>query len=322
MKSIFLCLTLFFFSSTCFGQFAEDFINKGIAKANLKDYLGAVEEYTKALNVNPYNIYAFYNRANAKFNLKNYHGAIEDYNKVVEINPTLFNNECYFYRAKAKYNLKDYIGAIQDYTKVLESDPKNAEAYYFRGWSKSMLNDNRGAIVDFDKAIENSQIRIGSYYTGRGWSKYNLGTSYAEKITKNNAPSQNGTQFNERDLMAAQIDENSRANAWGGTASSTYDKALERQRQAAVEREKSNSQNQQINAQNAEASAQSMKYYRGAIIDFTTAIEINEKDVYAYIGRAFIKLNLGDTNGACTDWSKAGELGDEKSYEYIKEYCQ
>ena len=34
------------------------------------------------------------------------------------------------------------------------------------------------------------------------------------------------------------------------------------------------------------------------------------------------KYNLGDKEGACLDWSKAGELGVMKAYEMIKKYCK
>jgi len=33
-------------------------------------------------------------------------------------------------------------------------------------------------------------------------------------------------------------------------------------------------------------------------------------------------LELGDKNGACLDWSKAGELGYIEAYDAIKEYCK
>ena len=33
-------------------------------------------------------------------------------------------------------------------------------------------------------------------------------------------------------------------------------------------------------------------------------------------------MELGDKNGACLDWSKAGELGYIEAYDAIKEYCK
>ena len=41
----------------------------------------------------------------------------------------------------------------------------------------------------------------------------------------------------------------------------------------------------------------------------------------AYYIRGFIKLELNNLNGACTDFSKAGELGIMDAYDAIKENC-
>ena len=62
--------------------------------------------------------------------------------------------------------------------------------------------------------------------------------------------------------------------------------------------------------------------YRGAISDFTKAIELNPKYATAYYNRGISKLTLQDINGGCLDLSKAGELGLEKAYEKIKEKCK
>jgi len=61
--------------------------------------------------------------------------------------------------------------------------------------------------------------------------------------------------------------------------------------------------------------------FRGAIQDFSKAIEINENDASAYLNRGIAKYNLGNKPDACLDWSKAGELGDYNAYDLIKENC-
>lgn len=42
----------------------------------------------------------------------------------------------------------------------------------------------------------------------------------------------------------------------------------------------------------------------------------------AYFNRGNAKNKIEDINGACFDWSKAGELGFENAYETIKKYCK
>ncbi len=61
--------------------------------------------------------------------------------------------------------------------------------------------------------------------------------------------------------------------------------------------------------------------HRGAVLDYTKAIEINTKYSKAYYYRGFTKNLLGDKNGGCLDWSKAGELGYADAYDMIKKYC-
>ena len=61
--------------------------------------------------------------------------------------------------------------------------------------------------------------------------------------------------------------------------------------------------------------------FKGALEDYNIAIELKPNYSDAYHNRGIVKLELGDKNGACLDWSKAGELGQSKSYEMIKKYC-
>ena len=61
--------------------------------------------------------------------------------------------------------------------------------------------------------------------------------------------------------------------------------------------------------------------YRGAILDFNKAIELNPTLAKVFNNRGTAKSFLGDKNGSCLDWSKAGELGYGNAYDSIKKYC-
>ena len=61
--------------------------------------------------------------------------------------------------------------------------------------------------------------------------------------------------------------------------------------------------------------------YRGTIWDCTKAIELNPQFGGAYYLRGLAKMSLENIDGACLDWSKAGELGKVDAYDLIKEYC-
>ena len=113
MKNV---LFLLMFPVLCFGQTAEEYENRGISKDDLKDYEGAIADFTKAIELDP------------------------DF-------ATYYSN-----RGKDKIILKDYTGAIADYTKAIELNPSNATYYSNRGLAKYRLNQNE--CPDFKKACE------------------------------------------------------------------------------------------------------------------------------------------------------------------------
>jgi tetratricopeptide (TPR) repeat protein len=88
----------------------------------------------------------------SKDDLKDYPGAIEYYTKAIELDPNF--GRAYLNRGISKSKLKDYSGAIADYTKAIEIDPNDALAYFNRGLSKYYLDDRFGACKDVRKAQE------------------------------------------------------------------------------------------------------------------------------------------------------------------------
>ncbi len=64
-----------------------------------------------------------------------------------------------------------------------------------------------------------------------------------------------------------------------------------------------------------------LKDFRGAILDYNKAIEVDPSFGAAYFNRGETKRLLGDIDGSCLDWSKAGEFGLSEAYDKIKEYC-
>lgn len=60
--------------------------------------------------------------------------------------------------------------------------------------------------------------------------------------------------------------------------------------------------------------------FKGAIEDFTKAIELKPNDTTFYQGRAISKFKLNDKNGAKTDLEKAVELGSADAQDILKKY--
>jgi len=78
--------------------------------------------------------------------------AINDYNKAIELNPK--HSKAYYNRGLAKGELKDYRGAIQDFNKAIELNPNYAKAYYNRGIAKILLGQEDNGCLDLSKAGE------------------------------------------------------------------------------------------------------------------------------------------------------------------------
>jgi tetratricopeptide (TPR) repeat protein len=160
--------------------------------------------------------------------------ALVNLNKALEIDPNY--SPAYFLRANIKDNFDDRHGAMKDYNLAIEKNPKFGDAYFARGNVKMKLQDYYGAIDDFTSCISINENYIEAYFN-RGKAK----------------------QF--------------------------------------------------------------LQAYQDAINDCSKIIEINPKNVDAYFMRGLLRLEFGDTKNGCLDLSKAGEMGDLKAYEMIKEKC-
>ena len=97
---------------------AEAYIYSGNEKTVAGDYLGAIKDYNKAIEINPKHALAYHNRGLAKGYLGDYRGTIEDFNKAIEINPN------------------------------------DALVYYLRGGAKLGLGQNDSGCLDLSKAGE------------------------------------------------------------------------------------------------------------------------------------------------------------------------
>jgi tetratricopeptide (TPR) repeat protein len=94
----------------------------------------------------------FINAANTKYFLEDYGGAIQDYNKAIELNPD--NASLYKLRGIANRKLKNNKDAINDYSKSIEPNPNDPQAYIFRADAMFVLGNNDGCRLDLDKAGE------------------------------------------------------------------------------------------------------------------------------------------------------------------------
>ena len=179
---------------------AQAYYVSGINNSNSAKYSEAIEDYTKAISINPQFANAYCNRGFAKHKLEKYTDAIEDYSKGIELNPGQYIYHFYYLRGVAKKDLENYSDAIEDFSKAIEINPEYANAYNDRANSYKSLDKIIEAMEDYSKAIEiNPKYYKGAAYYNRGNAKHkigdksacedwhkakDLGTTYAEEKIK------------------------------------------------------------------------------------------------------------------------------------------
>jgi tetratricopeptide (TPR) repeat protein len=168
MKKTFLFLLFLFVSISGFSQTARDFINEGRYKYDLKDFTGAIDDFTKAISLDSNSDSAYYYRAISRFELGDNEAAVEDYTSAISFGK-MYSKASYVYQARgvSKQILGDYRGSIADFTAAISlGTGVNPENYFARGVSKGMLKDYVGAIADFTMVI--SYMPTNQAYYGRG----------------------------------------------------------------------------------------------------------------------------------------------------------
>jgi tetratricopeptide (TPR) repeat protein len=146
--------------------------NRGVAKENLGKSQDAINDFDKVIQLNPNYAHAYYNRGIAKMTLNKSQDAIDDFDKAIQLR--LADADVYCRRGASKQSLDKYQDAIDDYDKAIQLNPDDAFAYNNRGVSKQNLGKYQDAIDDYDKAIQLDPDYTEVYYS-RGASKQNLG---------------------------------------------------------------------------------------------------------------------------------------------------
>lgn len=282
---------------------AEDYCFRGNENLLGGKYKLAIQDFNRAIELDPYFTEAIHNRGLAKAELLDYVGAINDYNKVNKISPGL--KKTFVNLGNAKFKLQDYEGAIADYSSAIEISQNDASVFHSRGFAKSKINDFQGALKDFDKAIELEPSLIQAFYN-RAVVKGHLNDSkgaiqdYSRAIQLN--PQFDSAYYNRG------VEKGLQKNYLG--AIQDFTKAI------------------QLNSRvpnyflNRGTIKYTMSEYSGALSDLNKAIELKPNFSDAFYNRGLVKIQLGDKKGGCSDFAKALNLGDDTVKRLIIKYCQ
>jgi tetratricopeptide (TPR) repeat protein len=147
-----------------------------------KDYQKAIDNYNKAIELDPTNGMYHNNLGLCFYKLGDYNEAIESYSRATELYPTkaliLFNRANVYSTRGRQYEMKEDIDKAQrDYSKAIDIFPDYADAYFFRANNQNnYLSTERNyeqQIRDYTKAIELKNIKYA--HNNRGFVHERLG---------------------------------------------------------------------------------------------------------------------------------------------------
>jgi tetratricopeptide (TPR) repeat protein len=145
-------LVSFLFLSLCLSaQNSKELTQKGREFFEKREYMEALLNLNRAIELDKNYSPAYYLRGNIKDNFDDRHGAMKDYNTAIERNPKFA--DAFFARGNVKMKLQDYYGAIADFTSAISLNENYVEAYYNRGKAKQFLQAYEDAINDCSKII-------------------------------------------------------------------------------------------------------------------------------------------------------------------------
>jgi len=135
---------------------------RGNLKKGQGDLQGALQDYTRAIQLNNNVDDSYFNRGIIFDKMGDAKAAIEDFSKAIQLNPK--SADTYNNRGWAYFEMGDAKSAVADFGQAVSLNPKYAQAYNNRGWVYYKAGDMKAALPDFDKAIELQPEFLTSYF--------------------------------------------------------------------------------------------------------------------------------------------------------------
>jgi tetratricopeptide (TPR) repeat protein len=127
------------------------YLNRGSVKTSIRDFIGAYEDYTKALSYDSLNIAVLNNLAGVCDEIGKGDLTLKYLNKIITIDSSFIGA---YANIGFKYQeMGDYKTAITYYNKVLEMDPREALGYSNRSYNRYKLGENEAALKDINESI-------------------------------------------------------------------------------------------------------------------------------------------------------------------------
>lgn len=123
--------------------------NRGNALLEMGIHRQAIQDYTRALHLNPGDSIVYANRGNAWLALKNYQQAVLDFDRAIKLQVharALPDAALYSRRGIAYHEMKQDLQAVADFDRYLRSNPKDGRIWWYRGQALAALGLNDAAV--------------------------------------------------------------------------------------------------------------------------------------------------------------------------------
>ena len=283
--------------------YRDAFMNMGNLYKNTHKYADALIYYSKSISCDSSFSLAYFNRGQIYQLLGMNREAVQDFCIALRFKPSMY--QAYLCRALANDALDDRTDALQDFNEALRIKNDFAEAYESRGRILKAMKRFHEAESDLETAIKlnpklhNAYIELSALRLEEGdkttGMKY-LNSAIAADPTSDEGYIARGiAKWKVKDYQGALYD---------------FDNAI---------RIKPGSALAYSNKGNIH---EEMKRLDLAEKDFSGSVLADPGFAIGYFNRGMIRFKLKDNIGACSDWSKALELGYTNAGEYLKRYCK
>ena len=125
--------------------------NRGNAYLRLAQNQQALQDFNRAIEIDPTNARAFQNRGNFYFMSEKYDEAISNYDQAIRSDPSY--DRAHVNRGLAFLQQEKYAEAIRNFDAALKLNPDSAPAYNNRGAAYQQSGEKNRAIEDYKKAL-------------------------------------------------------------------------------------------------------------------------------------------------------------------------
>lgn len=266
---------------------------RGITRSRLGQYDEALDDFGRAIDMRPNMAGAYYSRAVTNFLNQQFRASIEDYNQFLRIEPR--DPQAHVNRGTAYLYTGDTIKAARDYDRAIQVNPYLPDAYLRRGLLALMRNKTQDGILDMDRALSlDTSYSIAYFYRAMGNNTLGRLTSALDDFDHAiRHDSTNSVSYFNRALLRTQVGD--------------YNRAVDDYTKVA----QSNPRNVLVYYNRAAVYAM-LGNLKAAVRDYTQAIELYPDFANAYLYRSSIKAQLGDRKGSMADHA----VGQRKIAEY------